>query len=164
MANPIDVETFRKTQLEKLNVYRAKHGSKPLENSDELNEYAQAWADHMASRNSLSHHVDCPFGEAVFAGSIYSYKDVVDAWYEERQKYNFDAPEENFNTKHFSQIVWRDSKECGFGIAKTARGMVFVVANFNPPGNVKGHFAENVYPEGTVQAPTIVIPENGSEP
>lgn len=108
-------------QLEKLNDYRAKHGSKPLENSDELNDYAQAWVEHLAARNSLAHHVDCPFGETVFAGSIYSCKalntynvamstigldkEVVDRWYEESQKYNFDTPEENFNAKHFSQVI-----------------------------------------------------------
>jgi hypothetical protein len=49
---------------------------------------------------------------------------------------------------HFSQVVWRDSKELGVAVAKSRTGQIFVVANYSPPGNFIGSFAENVPPLG----------------
>lgn len=49
---------------------------------------------------------------------------------------------------HFSQVVWRDSKELGVAVAKNRNGHIFVVANYSPPGNFIGSFAENVPPVG----------------
>jgi hypothetical protein len=49
---------------------------------------------------------------------------------------------------HFSQVVWRDSKELGVAVAKSRNGQIFVVANYSPPGNFIGSFAENVPPIG----------------
>jgi hypothetical protein len=47
---------------------------------------------------------------------------------------------------HFSQVVWRDSKELGVAFAKSRNGTIYVVANYSPPGNVTGRYAENVPP------------------
>ena len=49
-------------------------------------------------------------------------------------------------TGHFSQVVWKGSKEIGVGKALTEDGRVFVVCNYNPAGNVMGQFADNVFP------------------
>ena len=46
---------------------------------------------------------------------------------------------------HFTQVVWKDSKKLGIGIATGKIGTV-VVANYLPPGNYKGKFGENVPP------------------
>jgi hypothetical protein len=45
---------------------------------------------------------------------------------------------------HFSQVVWRNSTELGMGMARDRSGKVIVVANYNPPGNYIGQFAQNV--------------------
>lgn len=45
---------------------------------------------------------------------------------------------------HFTQMVWRGSREFGIGRAKGASGYVYIVANYNPRGNVRGHYAANV--------------------
>jgi hypothetical protein len=45
---------------------------------------------------------------------------------------------------HFSQMVWKNSTELGIGRARDQNGKVFIVANYNPPGNYIGQFAENV--------------------
>ena len=42
-------------------------------------------------------------------------------------------------TGHFSQLVWKDSKEVGFGYAGG-----IVVANYYPTGNVMGCWEDNV--------------------
>lgn len=44
--------------------------------------------------------------------------------------------------------MWRDSRELGVGMAKNRSGQIFVVANYDPPGNFIGSFAENVPPIG----------------
>ena len=45
---------------------------------------------------------------------------------------------------HFTQVVWKDSKKLGVGIAVSSSGGVYVVARYSPPGNVMNQFAENV--------------------
>jgi len=47
---------------------------------------------------------------------------------------------------HFTQLVWKSSREVGIGRAQSRDGKWFVVANFFPAGNFIGHNAENVFP------------------
>jgi hypothetical protein len=46
---------------------------------------------------------------------------------------------------HFSQVVWKNSKELGIAMARDQTGKVIVVANYNPPGNYIGQFTQNVF-------------------
>jgi len=45
---------------------------------------------------------------------------------------------------HFTQVVWKSTKEMGIGKAVAANGWVFVVASYRPAGNMMGAFAANV--------------------
>ena len=74
---------------------------------------------------------------------------VTDMWYEEHDKYSFRNPGFSSTTGHFTQIVWQSSKEMGAGKAVSSSGAQFVVARYQPPGNVRGQFPENVKPAGT---------------
>ena len=48
---------------------------------------------------------------------------------------------------HFTQVIWKDSREIGIGRAFTDNGRaVYVVCNYFPAGNVIGHVKENVFP------------------
>ena len=47
---------------------------------------------------------------------------------------------------HFTQVVWKASREAGFGKAKTKDGKCFVVGSYRPAGNLIGSFVENVPP------------------
>ena len=80
-------------------------------------------------------------------------KKVTDMWYEEHDKYSYNNPGFTKATGHFTQIVWQNSKEMGAGKAVSSTGAQFVVARYQPPGNVRGQFPENVKPatngEGT---------------
>lgn len=69
-------------------------------------------------------------------------------WYEEHDKYNYSNPGFSSTTGHFTQIVWQNSKEMGAGKAVSSSGAQFVVARYQPPGNVRGQFPENVKPAG----------------
>ncbi|KAH9384548.1 hypothetical protein HPB48_026556 [Haemaphysalis longicornis] len=66
---------------------------------------------------------------------------VVDAWYDEIKMHKW--KEFQHETGHFTQVIWKGSKYVGSGIAKLGR-KIFVVSNYDPPGNVLGTFAENV--------------------
>ena len=44
------------------------------------------------------------------------------------------------------QLVWNGSTELGVGRATASNGMQFVVARYNPPGNMLGKFQNNVFP------------------
>lgn len=45
---------------------------------------------------------------------------------------------------HFTQVVWKDTKELGIAKATGKKGGTYVVANYNPSGNFIGKFSENV--------------------
>jgi len=48
---------------------------------------------------------------------------------------------------HFSQVVWKSSRQLGVGKAKTLDGrQVFVVCMYFPAGNYVGRYKENVLP------------------
>jgi len=47
---------------------------------------------------------------------------------------------------HFTQVVWKSSREIGLGRAQTGDGKWLVCANFYPAGNYVGRNAENVFP------------------
>lgn len=71
-------------------------------------------------------------------------REVVKEWYEEARNYNYDTNTLVYNSLHFTQIIWKDSKELGIAYVKNSMGQTFVVANYNPKGNILGQFQENV--------------------
>lgn len=75
-------------------------------------------------------------------------KDAVDAWYDEIKQHPFHKEPASTGTGHFTQVVWKDSKELGVGMSKNNQGQVYVVANYDPPGNYVGKFAVSVPPVG----------------
>lgn len=48
------------------------------------------------------------------------------------------------NSGHFTQVVWKETKEVGFGKAKSSGGRVFVVGSYRPAGNMVGNYKDNV--------------------
>ena len=70
-------------------------------------------------------------------------------WYDEVKDYNFKNPGGAGGTGHFTQVVWVGSQEMGVAKSGEGSGTQFVVARYYPPGNVIGHFPENVKPEGS---------------
>lgn len=86
---------------------------------------------------------------------------AVDMWYEEIKDYSFRSPGFSSGTGHFTQVVWIDSVEVGVAKASNANGTQFVVARYNPPGNVLGHFPENVKPKGSKMSTRSQQPARG---
>jgi len=144
-----DLGAFRAAALQQHNVYRARHGVPPLVLSSQLNDVAQHYAEQLAHTNQLVHSDNTRFGENLYAFRASGQapprpEAVVDRWYSEIQNYNFNKPGFHTGTGHFTQLVWKSSKELGIGIAQAADGTWYVVANYNPPGNISGQFPLNV--------------------
>lgn len=70
-------------------------------------------------------------------------------WYDEISDFNFGNPGFNSKTGHFTQVVWKGTREFGIGLGKITKGNsikgVFC-ANYYPAGNMMGDFPENVRP------------------
>ncbi|KAM4686385.1 Golgi-associated plant pathogenesis-related protein 1 isoform 1-T1 [Amazona ochrocephala] len=75
-------------------------------------------------------------------------KDVADRWYNEIKNYSFQNPGFSSGTGHFTAMVWKSTKKMGVGKASASDGSTFVVARYDPAGNVvnPGYYEENVLP------------------
>lgn len=142
-----EMRTLQKQVLKRHNKWRKLHGVRSLKHSEELCRYAQAYAYRLAKKGRMKHRTRGNYGENLFM-SMSVRKDhhvhgniVVDAWYDEIKMHKW--KEFQHETGHFTQVIWKGSKYVGSGIAKLGR-KIFVVSNYDPPGNVLGTFAENV--------------------
>jgi hypothetical protein len=72
---------------------------------------------------------------------------ATQSWYDEIKYYDFNRPGFSGSTGHFTQVVWKGSKQLGVGIGFGNNGRTaVVVANYYPPGNYLGQFPQNVSP------------------
>jgi pathogenesis-related protein 1 len=111
----------------------------PLRWSDKLAEIAQKWADRLAARNEFIHRPKSIYGENMFkiVGVPTSPGRVVKEWAAEAADYDYASNLCKGVCGHYTQIVWRDTKEVGCGIARKGRNEIWV-CDYNPPGNWVG--------------------------
>lgn len=146
-----EMKSFRHETLTAHNRYRDLHGVNKLKMNDALNNAAQKWADHLAKTGKFQHSTAEDYGENLCshyssAGTAYSGNEVTDYWYSEIQKYDFKSKDFKKGTGHFTQVVWKGSKEFGIGKAITKDNKVIIVGQYKPAGNLLGTFHENVFP------------------
>lgn len=147
--------SFAKQALDSHNKFRSMHGVPPLKWADDLAREAQVWAEKLARARTLQHSSKSERNEAgeniaMFTGKFDSAGEQASSmWYEEVKDYNFRRGGWQGGTGHFTQVVWKGSKELGMGRAKTADGsLTFVVGRYRPAGNVINYMADNVFPKG----------------
>ena len=71
-------------------------------------------------------------------------KEVTDEWYKEVEKYNFNKAKLQVGTAHFTQLVWKETTDVGFGYESADDGTFYVVAYYYPYGNIPNKFKTNV--------------------
>ena len=130
----------RQTLVDAHNAWRRRYGTADVVWSDSLGAYAQAWADHLAAEGmALRHRSPNTFGENLFwaKGARRSVQDVVDAWGSEEKLY--DHAENNWwpRAAHFSQLIWKSTREVGCGVARVGDQEIWV-CNYDPRGNWSG--------------------------
>ena len=142
-----------------VNVYRGLHGSPNVSYATSLGVGAQSWATHLASIETLQHTPIPKYGENLYevffqAPTVYlPWKLAIDSWYNEGLHYNYSNLAFDASTAHFTALIWKATQRIGFGTAKDIRGANYVVAWFDPQGNVQGYYSQNVMKTPT-PAPT----------
>lgn len=135
--------------LDHHNKVRAEVGVGKLNWSSELSNYAQSWANELAAKKCKIKHSECVdpngrvLGENIFWGSsstLYGTLDASMGWYEEKSDYNGKPIGENRGKMvgHYTQMVWRYTREVGAGVAYCPGGGIVVVASYHPAGNLIG--------------------------
>lgn len=142
---------FSQFELEALdchNKYRTKHHVPPLNLNKELCKIAQSYAEKLLQNNSMDYSFGKfkgnDMGENIFKcqGTEATGEMATNDWYNEVKSHNFKKDFQK-NSGHFTQIIWKDTKEVGFGMA--SRGNTYyIVANYYPPGNFLGQYHDNV--------------------
>lgn len=157
------------------NFYRFKHNASPLSLCPLLQQSAQRWADRLISQPGLTNSPEAKsgaVGENLFRKVMTarppknkpglppgattvpkvkaptSAKEVVEYWYNHHGKYDWKNGN-GVEAGAFTQVVWKRSREVGFGVARSGDDVV-VVAHYSPPGNIAGHYAANVSASSTV--------------
>jgi glioma pathogenesis-related protein 2 len=136
--------------LQHHNTLRAHHCVDAMVLNATLNRLAQNFAEWLAAHNRFEHSKSS-YGENLYWGSssagLTNIKGnvAVQSWYDEIKDYDFNNSTFSMATGHFTQVVWKASKQLGVGIAFANSGRAaYVVANYGPAGNVQGQFAEHV--------------------
>ncbi|KAH8412941.1 hypothetical protein KR009_006912 [Drosophila setifemur] len=141
-------DLFLKEVFNTTNKFRGMHGCPALTINAELNRVAQEWANRLRDKNVMEHRPNPKYGENIFlSGGMDVTGDLpVEMWYREINSYDFQKAQFAPTAGHFTQLIWKGSKEMGSGVARKA-DRTWVVCNYNPPGNVMGQFKENVPPK-----------------
>lgn len=102
------------------------------------------------------------YGENVFwcKSDNINGEDPVNIWYAQVSDYNFDLGKLSMDTRNLTQILWKNSKRLGVGLAQSAAGDFIVVAIYYPRGNVAGTLLENVPPRTAIRQIKIVSEEH----
>jgi pathogenesis-related protein 1 len=125
--------------LQAHNSIRTRLNLRPLLWSDKIAAAAQQWAEVLLARNQFAHRPNSAYGENLFqmVGAAASPTRVVNEWAAEARNYDYASNRCKGVCGHYTQIIWRDSKEVGCGVAREGRREIWV-CEYNPPGNWVG--------------------------
>lgn len=140
---------FAQQFIDAHNRYRAKHCAAPLTWSKKLAEVAQSWANTLRDKGCVfGHSPGAKYGENLAAGTqgALDPESTVTMWYDEIKHYKFPNGGFSMQTGHFTQLVWRSTKQVGCGHV-TCKGNDIYVCNYNPPGNWEGQYKDHVLPK-----------------
>jgi pathogenesis-related protein 1 len=121
------------------NAVRARVGVPPLAWSEQLAARAQEWANTLLARRQFGHRPHQAYGENLFEmdGAAASPAQVVNDWASEARDYDYKSNRCRGRCGHYTQIVWRDTKSVGCGVARGGGREVWV-CDYDPAGNWAG--------------------------
>ena len=133
-------DPFARDMLAAHNTVRAGIGVPALAWSDKLASASRQWAQTLLEGRRFAHQPDSPYGENLFqiTGAEATPAEVVAAWASEAANYDYRSNSCREGVcGHYTQLVWRNTREVGCGVARAA-GREIVVCKYNPPGNYRG--------------------------
>lgn len=148
----LDLDQIKKDILKAHNYHRSRHQVDDLKWNSEIQVIAQAYSEKIAQGHSLVHssnkYKGNSLGENLYmhSGSING-EDASNSWYSEIDYYDFSTYSSKTGdaTGHFTQLVWKSSREIGCGAACDGSYCV-CTCNYYPAGNFIGKHPENVFP------------------
>jgi len=141
-------DPFARAFIEAHNAARAKNCAPPLTWSPKIAKVAQAWANQLKAKGCVfGHSGNQTYGENLGAGTIGALdpQSTVDMWYDEIKLYKFPDGGFSMKTGHFTQLVWRSTRQVGCGHVQCKGNDIFV-CNYDPPGNWEGQYRQEVLP------------------
>jgi pathogenesis-related protein 1 len=121
------------------NAVRAKLQLPPLAWSEKLADAAQQWANTLIKDGSFHHPARSPWGQNLYdvTGGEFLPEQIVVGWASEGAKYDYESNRCTGMCGHYTQLVWRDTKEVGCAVARGGNREVWV-CDYAPPGNYVG--------------------------
>ena len=149
---------FWKAVLNAHNKYRAMHSAPPLTWNREIAQFTEAWCNKLkkmgkiiySSRDDRDGRGENLYTKTHVSRRIFTSlnaaeqaEEAVERWYSEKDNYDFSDPGYQANTAHFTNVIWKSTKQLGCGYAFTD-DTYWTCCNYYPAGNVLGLFVENV--------------------
>jgi hypothetical protein len=124
---------------------RAELGLPPLAWNPELAQAAHDYAQALAASGSFEHSDGDEHGENLWMGTrnAYRYGEMVNHWVSEKRSFRRGIAPDLSTTGdwddvgHYTQIVWRDTREVGCAVASDEADD-YLVCRYYPAGNVEG--------------------------
>ena len=139
--NSLDLGKIRSDILSNHNEHRKRHHSDELKRNKELETIAQSYSQYLASIDLMKYSENKKYGE-----NLYLYNSNIDLniigekasqnWYQEISTYDFNNLVYTPETRHFTQLIWKETKQIGCGASCNKKNNCFVVCNYFPPGNI----------------------------
>lgn len=133
------------------NLYRKIHGVAPLVLNAKLSQLALKRATELANAGELNVKQNTfegqPLGETVGSVGGFSHYNGISAtqlWYSVVSKFDEEG-ELSSEGASFTQIIWKKTRQVGFGIAKSKSGKFFFVGEYFPSGNIRHQYEDNVF-------------------
>ena len=147
--------TYKKEIFEDHNKMRENHWKKPykLKEDELLSEKAQRYADECAEFELKEHspilYSNKNVGEIIFELDIdiSGISQKVNLILNNEQKYFYEKGFKRYycsDSKNFTQVIWKKTLNVGFGISQSAKGKIYFVGLYEPPGNIFEEFEKNV--------------------
>ncbi|XP_039264931.2 uncharacterized protein LOC120340676 [Styela clava] len=141
----LEAKSFRKSMLKQINRFRRGHGAPKLKTSKELTKDAQKHALKMLKNDQLIDYSDNNCGQTLAVNMPRPRGDEIALiWYDENEEYDYINPISNDSNKNFTQLVWSGSEKIGVGVASNKEGETYVIALYQPKGNIPDQFKEKV--------------------
>ena len=143
--------TFALSAIKRNNIVRACHNAKPLMFNCEILKKSQDYSKYLSQIGVLMHSDSDFRGESLGENLSYLVEDnltgetPINMCYEEISNYNFNKPGFTSGAGHFTQLVWKNTKEFGIGFY-CQRSRCYITGNYYPSGNFgyDDDYAKNV--------------------
>ena len=142
--NILESNSILKIALDTHNKYRKHYGSNELTINYDLCELAQKYAEKLAETESIDH---CPYlyKEDIISENIKEIDDeniniskICEEWSQSLIENNVDKKINTIN------MLWKETKEVGFGLSTSSKGKSYFVAFYYPAGYIFPKLKDNI--------------------